>query len=195
MRRNGFSMVEVVIAITIIGVVGIFVSTVLTRSYKASNQSDKLGKLKQNGQVAIDLMAESIRNAEGVVCYGGTVSRKTSIVIRNLDGKYIKYKFIDPVYSGGSVTSNGYIIKQEFLNPSDYDNFCTTDLASPTPVAITNNNNSTGVSVSDGEFDKLTPSTSSKDSVMISFQVSNTLTAVSASDSDTTLMQTTVQVR
>lgn len=182
-------------AVTIVGVVGIFVSTILTRSYNAGNQSVALGNLKQNGQSAIGIIAESIRNSEGVICYGGSALRKSEIVIRNLQGKYIKYKFVDPVVTNSVITANGYITKQEDLDPNSYSSFCTSDLPTPEQVAITNNNNTSGVSISEGKFEKLTPATASKDAVMISFFVSSPLTATSSAQSETAFMQTTVQVR
>ncbi len=195
MRKKGFSLLEVIVAVTVIGVIGIFVSTILSRSYNAGNQSVVLGNLKQNGQTAISIMAETIRNSEGVICYGGSSQRKNEIVIRNLQGKYIKYRFVDPVISNSTITANGYITKQEDLDPNSYSSFCTSNLSSPQPVAITNNNSTSGVSISEGEFEKLTPATASKDAVMISFYVSSPLTATSSAQSETAFMQTTVQVR
>lgn len=203
MRKNGFSMIEVVIAITILGVVGVFVSTILTRSYNAGNQSNRIGRLKQNGQVAIDIMAEAIRSSEGVVCYGGPTGNRSEIVVRTLEGKYVKYKFLDPCLTGSNVTSNGYIVKQEGLSPTNYSSFCSparsqscaAAATTPPEIPLTNTDSLSGVSISNGKFDKLTPTTSSKDTVMISFHVSGTLTATSSAESNTALMQTTVQVR
>lgn len=196
MKKDGFSMIEVLIAVTIVGVIGVFVSMILTRSYRASTQSSSIGKLKENGQVAMDNMVEAIRNAEGVVCYGGTAIRKNVIVIRNLQGNYIRFRFVDPGVAGNAVTSNGYIMKQEGLDPANYSTFCTdSSLTVPAAIVLTNNDNYSGVSVSGGKFDKLTPNTASKDSVMISFIVNRSLTQGSTTESDAVSMQTTVQVR
>lgn len=197
MRKSGFSMIEVLIAVTIVGVIGVFISTILTRTYRASTQSSSIGKLKENGQVAMDVMVEAIRNAEGVVCYGGAPTRRNAIVIRTLQGDYIRFRFVDPNRTGNIVTSNGYVMKQEGLDPLDYSIFCEdgSSLTSPTPIILTNNNNFSGVSISGGEFEKLTPNTTSKDAVMISFKVNRSLSQDNATESDTIMMQTTVQVR
>lgn len=194
----GFSMIEVLIAVSIVAVIGVFTTTILTRTYKAGNQGVALSRLKQNGELAMDIMTDAIRNSEGVVCYGPpSATRKTEIVIRTLEGKYTKFKFVEPVVAGNTVLTdgNGYITKQENLNPSDYAVFCTTAIATPAPVPITNANNSSGVSISLGEFKKLTPQSTSKDSVMISFTVNRTLAQNATTETDVALMQTTVQVR
>ena len=191
----GFSMIEVLIAISIVAVIGIFTTTILTRTYRAGNQGASLSRLKQNGELAMDIMVDAIRNSEGVVCYGGTAIRKTEIVIRTLEGKYTKFIFVDPGLAGNTVTSNGYIAKQENLSPSSYATFCTTAIASPAPVPITNSNNNSGVSISGGSFQKLTPQSTSKDSVMISFTVNRSLSQGATTETDVALMQTSVQVR
>lgn len=192
----GFSMIEVLIAISIVGVIGVFTTTILSRTYRAGNQGVALSRLKQNGELAMDIMSDAIRNSEGVVCYGPpTSTRKTEIVIRTLEGKYTKFKFEDPGLAGNTVTSNGFITKQENLNPTGYATFCTAPITTPVAVPITNSNNSSGVSISLGEFKKLTPQSTSKDSVMISFTVNRSLSQSATTESDIALMQTTVQVR
>lgn len=191
--KNGFSLVEVIIAITIIGVIGVISTTILTRTYRVNTQSDNVSKLKQNGDAAVNAITEALRNAEGVVCYSTTAPRK-SMVIRTLAGKYIKFRFQDPTPVASSpVTANGYVVKQENLNVSDYDSFCTTTLSTPTELAITNKEVLGGVSISNGEFTSLT-GRGGKDLVTIKFTVNPSLTygGIGSNKFD---VQTTVQIR
>lgn len=193
-KVKGFSLIETLIAITIIGVIGAITVTILTRSYKAGSNTDTISRLKQNGDSAINIMTETIRNADAVVCYGGTVDRRTEIVIRNLSGQYIKFKFVDPNPSTGDPTTNGFIIRQDNLPSASYPNFCDVTISGSQEVPITDNNAVTGVSVSDGEFTKLT-NTASKDTILIEFFVNRSQRARSNFDSETAFFRTTVKVR
>lgn len=194
-RYKGFSLVEVMVAITIIAVIGTITSTILTRSYKAGTDTTKISKLKQNGDLAVNQITDVIRTAEAVICYGGTATRKNSMVVRTMQGKYVKFKFVDsPTPTGGKTTSNGYIAKQENLSPSNQAIFCTDSLLTPTAVPITNQNPTSGVNISEGEFIKLT-NTVSKDTVTIKFNVNDNLTAGATGSADLVPVQTTVQIR
>lgn len=189
--RKGLSLIEVIIAITIIGVIGSVTSIILTRTFRANSQSEEISKLKQNGNLAINSMAETIRKAEGVICYSQTVPIK-ALTVRTLDGKYFKFRFVDPDPPTGTPTQNGYIIKQENLNPLDQANFCTSVFSSEVP--ITNRNAASGVSISNGEFKKLSGNVG-KDTITIKFDVNPTLSSGGTIEAKSVQMQTTVQIR
>lgn len=205
MNQKGFSLIEVLIAITILAVVGIIISTILTRSFQVGTQTENISKVKENGDRALDLMAETIRNSEAVICYGSQIeSRKTEIVVRDLSGKYIKFKFNEPITNNGTkVVQNGYITKQQLdpialSDPSNPSDFCDNTYAVQAPELITTYDKATGISVSEGEFKKLEGNLANKDTVQISFYANPTLTkyVVSPSvDPRATKMQTTVQIR
>ncbi len=187
--NKGFSLVEVIIAITIIGVVGLISSTILSRTYRVNTQSDTVSRLKSNADMALNAMTEAIRNSEGVICYSATAPRK-AVVVRTLAGTFIKFRFVEPALPN----TNGYIIKQENLDKDDYSNFCaTTPLASPAEVAITNKDSVSGVSISDGEFTMIQGS-GGKDLVTVKFVVNETLTS-GGTGSSVFPVQTTIQIR
>lgn len=201
--KNGFSLVEIIVAITIIAVLGVVITTILTRTFRANSQSDVIARLKQNGDSAVTFMGEITRSAEAVVCYGPpdntyaspNQTRKDQMVIRTLTGKYIKFQFIDPVIVSGKVTQNGYVSRRENLNPADQTNFCNSSLSSPPQILMTNNNSQTGVSISNGKFTKLSGNVG-KDTITIQFDVNPSLSITGAgSDPNTVKVQTTVQIR
>jgi len=194
--KKGFSLIEVLVVIGILAIIGVITSTILTRSHRADVQSETLGKLKQNGEIAMKNMDETIRSAETIVCYGPAASpRKTTLVLRTYAGIYIKFKFIDPVPAPPDTpTTNGFIIRQENLLSSDLANFCETTQTNSPEVPITNKDSISGVSISNGSFLKLT-GVQGKDTITIIFNVDRTLKPSSTAQSETAKIQTTVQVR
>src|SRR3989344_900153 len=162
MKLKGFSLVEVLIAVTIIGVVGTITSTILSRTFRASSQTTIISRLKQNGDLALTPIVETIRTAEAVFCYSTPINLQIkALVVRTSDGKYTKFRFVDPVPLTGTPTQNGYIVKQENLDPSQSASFCDTILANEIP--ITNKDSTSGVSISSGEFIKIPGGTGGKD--------------------------------
>ncbi len=193
-NQFGFSIIEVILAIGILAVIGVITSNLLTRTYRTSSDAELISKLKQNGAVASDGLSEAIRMADAVVCYGANGAINNRIIIRTLQGKYWQFRFVDPVISGGKVTQNGYIAKQENLVPlqGDLSAFCQ---MVPTPaqeIVITDRNIDTGVNITNGDFKKISGSVG-KDTVTIKFDVNpagNQTGAIGIAN-----IQTTVQVR
>lgn len=192
-NQKGFSIVEIIIAITIISVIGVFTSTLLTRTYRSSSDTELLSKLKQNGEVASNNIGEAIRTADSVVC---TSSDNKWIVIRTIEGKYWLFRFVDPIPLTGPVTKNGYIARQENLNPDQLKNFCITQPPNFAPdIKITDNVDTditAGVSISNGKFIKLS-GPEGKDTVTMEFDIGQA--GLPAGSQGTVRIQTTVRVR
>lgn len=192
---------EVIVAIGILAVIGVFSSTLLTRTYNSSAQSDSISKLKQNGQFATNVLTESIRMADGVICTGAqnvSDGRHNYIVIRDSLGRFTRFWFVEPIIVSGQVTANGYLVRQDNLDPDQYDTFSTCaidptpDLQTSTSISISDSNLSTGVSISGGDF-KQKPGNEGKDTIEIEFKISPAgKDFVLATD---VVMQTTVKVR
>lgn len=197
MGKKGFSIVEVIIAITIISVIGVFTSTLLTRTYRSSSDTEQTSKLKQNSEVASNNIGEAIRMADSIVCYGTNGAKNDRIVIRTIEGKYLLFRFVDPTPpAGGPVTQNGYIAKQENLPPAQLASFCVTNPPNfASNIVITDYDSTkvtTGVSISSGEFIRL-PGPAGKDTVTIKFDVGPA--GQPTGSAGTVKIQTTVQVR
>lgn len=191
-KQRGFSIIEVLLAIGILSVVGVIASNLLARTYKTSSDADFLSKLKQNGTVASDILSESIRMADSVVCYEDSNPVKR-IVVQTLNGKYLLFRFVDPKEnSGKKLIQNGYIAKQEDLDPDNLEIFCSSEPNLTEEAPITDNGNDTGVSISNGSFTRLSGSVG-KDTVSIKFDVGPPVGQ--AGTAGIVNIQTTVQVR
>lgn len=184
--QTGFSIIEIVLVIGIIAVITVISSNLLTRTYKTSSDAELISKLKQNGAKASDVIGEAIRMADSVVCYD-TVNPKKRIVIQTSTGKYWLFRFAGP----GS--GNGYIAKQENLDPINLASFCTLPPDEANEVIITDNNPDTGVSITDGEFIELYDGKGDKDTVTIKFKVKPAINQGGLNDEVS--IQTTIQVR
>lgn len=188
---------EVIVSIGIIAVIGVFSSTLLTRTYNSSAQSDSISKLKQNGQFTSNILTESIRMADGVICVGSQGvgdGRHNYIVIRDSLGRFTRFWFVEPVIVSGSITQNGYLVRQDNLDPLQYNSFsaCAVDPTPDPKTSISDSSFTTGVSISGGDFKQLLGN-EGKDTIAIEFKISP---AGEGFDPATdVLMQTTVKVR
>ncbi len=195
MNRKGFSLLEIIIGIAILGLIGGLLGGILTRVYKGNNKTTLVGSIKQNGQTSLSTLDSAIRNAETVVCPSTTLT-STNLVIQNKDGSYTRFTFIPP-----SLNANGYI-EQDILtlaNPSDAPNLCnTTNFPPLAPFPITDRNPSTGISVISGSF-KVQKSSGLKEIVSIQFEISPPILGGSGFENtiggDKIGFQTTVQLR
>lgn len=183
---------EVILALGIIAVIGVITSNLLTRTYRISSDAELISKLKQNGSVASDVLSEQIRMADSVVCYGSNGLVNNKIIIRTLSGKYTRFRFVAPVFSGSKITKNGYIAKHENIVPINLPTFCQMLPYISQEVIITDSNIDTGVSITNGEFKKLSGGVG-KDTVTIKFDVNSAGNQTGAIG--VVNIQTTVQVR
>ncbi|MEK7617289.1 MAG: type II secretion system protein [Patescibacteria group bacterium] len=166
-KINGFTLVELLVVIGVLGFLGGIILMVFTNSLRGSNKSQILSVIKQNGQSVLETMDKTIRNSDRVVCPYFSSPTSTSTFLNTLvtvnRGTYTRYRFIPPFNTdqnqGICPTSNGCIFQDNPILPSsppsganpnlyirDFENtVCNTSLVSP--QVITDANLQTGVSI------------------------------------------------
>lgn len=143
----GFTLIEAIIAIGIIGIIGFILSDLLSRTFKGSDKTKLISKIVQNGQVALNHLDQAIRNSDAVICTGTIPPSAPSIVVYT-KGQYTRFVIYAPTSANGYISRDTLTVISE---PVDKDDFCnnqsTGDFTS-VPTSLTDS----GVSVVGGSF-------------------------------------------
>mgnify|MGYP001616960157 FL=1 len=200
--KKGFTLVEILVVISVLSVAGVIILTIFTRTLKGNNKAQILSVIKQNGQAVLENMDKTIRGADNVVCI--SPDNKTLVVAQG--GIYTRYRFVAPIPD----TANGLIQQANPIQPdtgdnSDIklfkDNVCTDPMGTDTHGGnliniLTDTDLQSGVSVENGSFNK-NPQSGFKDTITINFQLAHALKAppAVAGQIDPVTFQTTIQLR
>lgn len=165
MKKNGFTLVEMLVVIAVLSVFGTLILVIFTRTLRGGGKTQIITAIKQNGQSVLEVLDKTIRNADLVACLSPTGS---TLVVEQ-KGIYTRYRFVPPnntipaIGNCGSIngSSNGCFIQdnpdtpvkrilngreypdKDFINKVCADN----DPMLPEAATLTDTNTQTGVSV------------------------------------------------
>lgn len=199
MRKSGFTLVEMLVVMSVLSIVSVFILNIFTRTLRGSNKSQIISTIKQNGQSVLDAMDKTVRNADNIVCV--STPPVNLIVIKN--GIYTRYRFIPP-----SVTVNGFIqqdnpskqidsqTNKEETDSALVNRICASADPMLQPVALTDTKTQTGVSVANGLFVR-DRSGGFRDQLTIKFDIGPPVGSPQAISGqiDSVSFQTTIQLR
>ena len=184
---NGFTLIEALVSLVIIGVVGFILADLMTRSFQGSSKTALLGTVKQNGQTAMNILDSKIRNADLVLC-----STNQVLVIQDTNSNLNRFYFGSPPtptsLSQDSPTKNA----DPQYDPTQYCNLALGPATSAQSLTDTS-----AVSIIGGKFDR-NNQRGFKDSITISFKVVPANAGIGFSDQlggDGVLFQTTINLR
>ncbi len=169
--QKGLSLIEALVTIAVVGVLGLGLTTLITRTYKGGAKTQLIGDIKQNAQSSMDKITKIIREADAVVCSDAPPTPDVpyqTLAVKSSDGKITRF-FIVPQ----TAQKSGYIAKQEFKVPLDPNstNYCLFNAVlpenSPAPDILTDNSS---VSVKSGSFAR-SINAGSKDTVTIQLNI------------------------
>lgn len=198
MKKNGFTLIEILVAMAIVAIIGVIFVTIFANTLRGSNKSQVLAVIKQNGQAILENISKSIRGADSIVCKSNSGDVLT--IIKN--GSYTRFRFVPP-----AVGSNGIIQRDNPVQPSTApeDNIqlflstiCTDPMGTDSSQVdtLTDTNTQSGVSVTTGLFERSRQS-GFKDSITVSFTLGPgvNVPAAIAGQIDPIPFQTTIGLR
>lgn len=171
---SGFTLIEVLVGIAVIGVIGFMTADILARSFRTSDKTQLMSNVKQNGQTALNILEQTIRTSGKILCTGNLRGGSDDTIALERSGEYIRFSFHPE-----TGTSNGYIT-QELLSVSDFNtnlpDYCANEsltgkFSVSKNLTLTDINTVSGVSVGQGSFQKLAGGNGYKDAVEIRFRV------------------------
>ena len=183
----GFTLIEALVVVLIIGVLGFMLSDLLTRTFRGSNKTQLIGSIKQNGQLALNTLDYTIRNSERVICPPSNTSSVTTdstqpgatiaLIATVKNGKYSVFWFNPPKLT--STLENGYIARLDTNTDPITNGSClpptdTTSSLYPernNKVYLTDINPNSGVSLKPGSFFYRSSLPGAKDKIEVSFEL------------------------
>lgn len=85
--RSGFSLVEVLIGLTLLGVIMATVNVLLFTSLRGARKAEAVGVTKSEGAYALNAMAQVVRYAVDISCVSGT-----RLDVTRPDGEQLTYR-------------------------------------------------------------------------------------------------------
>lgn len=97
MADKGFTLVELLVAITVTVILGLVMTSVLLQSLRGEKKANLISQIKQSGQFTLDKMANEIRQADKILCPDSPAAGSRLVIL--VDGhKYIRYGYyVNPV--------------------------------------------------------------------------------------------------
>jgi prepilin-type N-terminal cleavage/methylation domain-containing protein len=99
----GFTLMELIIVIAVLGIIAVSATTLFYRSIRTTNKSDSITESDKNAQFALTIIERFVRNARKVVAIGGGDCPGTSDNLTLLadDNAQVQFSLVD-----GRIASN-----------------------------------------------------------------------------------------
>ncbi|HUV72185.1 MAG TPA: type II secretion system protein [Clostridia bacterium] len=125
--KAGFSLIEMIVVITILGLVAVIASGFLLTTMMAGSKAEATKEVRQNGDYAISVMETLILSSRSVGCTAG----QSGINVTDLEGNMTTF-----LCQGTKITSNSASLTGSNVAVSNCQFTCETDLGIPTAVGI-----------------------------------------------------------
>lgn len=177
---NGFTLVEILVVISILTVMGVILTEIFFRSVRGNAKAEMISRIKQNGQTALETIDKTLRSADGIVC----TNADSSAILFVKSGVYTRYRYNSATSSVNGSLSIDYPTSGDCSAPT-INQASLTDGVSVSATAGTN-----------GVFTRAKQA-GVKDIITISFDIASPigLPAYLKDQIDPSSFQTTVELR
>lgn len=140
--NNGFSLIEILVVISIFAVIGILSTRALFQTLRSARKSDSLVRVRENVNYALGIIERQVRNAESINC--------TSVTPQNLpyvSGDGVSTFFNCTIGAGGRIASGSAVLTSNDITITGCTFTCTQAVNNPPSVNISitaEDNTSTG---------------------------------------------------
>lgn len=190
--KKGFTLVEMLVVITVLSIVAILVLTIFTRSLRASHKAQVVLAIKQNGQSVLETIDKTIRSSNDVICVSNQ-DASTIVVHKDEDNIFTRYSFKidDSGKTNGGILQDNPAQEEGETDQEFEDRLCDFDDIR-SAVILTDTNTQRGVRVIEGSFEEV-----NKDEISIQFSLGPGVGVPEtiAGQIDSVKFQTTVQLR
>lgn len=134
-RSKGFTLIELIIVIGIMGILGTIFTDILVQSLRTQNKVRILNQVKQNGQVVLNTIVNEVQKSERVICINAGNGTTASNLVLYRQGVYTRFNFL-PRNVDITNNPNGYVSSYTFtaeeLSDHNYvpEDSCGTDIDS-----------------------------------------------------------------
>jgi len=148
-QNFGFTLIEILVVVGILGIITVVSSTMFFTVFKGSGKTKALTKVKENGDYALSVMERLIRdsqevitNSDNKVCESGM----NKIKLKRIDGTLIEFACLEEGTANGRIASNSARLTSDEVKldscsfdcgcPAAYPN-CTSEGAKFFPKTVT----------------------------------------------------------
>lgn len=126
--QHGFSLVEVLVSVTVLIILSVVLTQALSRTFKGNTKSEQISTIKQNGQYMLTVIENDIRSSDEVIC-----STSQILVLHNYAGNYVRF-----ILTTEDGSNNGKISREIFTysdNLTQPANMCDlNNTPNPSPI-------------------------------------------------------------
>ncbi len=116
LKNSGFTLIEILVSVTILSVVSTVIASVLFLSLRSNTKTMAIKEVKQNGDAAVSIVREFVRGAESVSCTANSISAVDS------DGAVTVFSC-----SEGKIASNSADLTNDLVECSGFTAICNSD--------------------------------------------------------------------